>query len=205
MSHTVRIQPMSVDDLSRLMSEVDRTELIAAKYEVVRSADGLSLELVKRECDPPEEFPHWDETGITRRIDYYRREVAGGGRIFGAFAGERLLGFVAVAVRRTGAAEVLGIFTDASMRRRGTGERLLSVAEEYAHGAGARIMYVNPNPTLIAMDFYRKHGYVLSCLIDESTLSYPPMETCILLVKRLDAGGAAHRGSGSEATGDRAD
>ena len=24
--------------------------------------------------------------------------------------------------------------------------------------------------------------------IDESTLSYPPMETCILLVKRLDAG-----------------
>jgi len=204
-SHTVRIQPMSVDDLSRLMSGVDRTELMVAKYEVVRSADGLSLSLVKRDCDPPEEFPHWDETGITRRIDYYRRELAGGGQIFGAFADQTLLGFVAVAVRRNGAAEVLGIFTDASMRRRGIGERLLTMAEEHAHGAGASTMYVNPNPTLIAMGFYRKHGYVLSCLIDEATLSYPPMETCILLVKRLDIGGAGRCGSGSGAAADRAD
>ena len=205
MSDTVRIEPMSVDDLSRLMSEVDRTELMAAKYDVVRSADGLSLSLVKRDCDPPEEFPHWDETGITRRIDYYRRELAGGGQIFGAFADQRLLGFVAVAVRHNQAAEVLGIFADASMRRRGIGERLLGAAEEYACGAGANIMYVNPNPTLIAMGFYRKHGYLLSCLIDETTLSYPPMETCILLVKRLDTGGARHCASGSGATGDRAD
>ena len=188
MSHAVQIQPMSVDDLSRLMGGVDRTELMAAKYEVVRSADGMSLSLVKRDCDPPEEFPHWDEAGITRRTDYYQREIARGGQIIGAFADQRLLAFAAVALRGNQTAEVLGIFTDASMRRRGIGGRLLAAAEEHAHRAGASIMYVNPNPTLIAMGFYRKHGYVLSCLIDESTLSYPPMETCILLVKRLDAG-----------------
>ena len=183
----MRIQPMSIDDLSRLMGGVDRTESITAKYEVVRSTDGLSLSLVKRDCDPPEVFPHWGETGIARRIDYYRREVAAGGRIFGAFEEKRLLGFGPVAVRQNRTAEVLGLFADASVRRQGIGEKLLNVAEHYALGAGANVMYVNPNPTLIAMSFYRKHGYVLSCLIDETLLSYPFMETCILLVKQLAA------------------
>lgn len=185
MPDTVRVEPMSIDELSLLMDGVDRTELIHARYDVVRSADGLSLGLVRRECDPPEEFPHWDEAGIARRIDYYGREVADGGRIFGAFSGQKLLGFVALARRPKEAAEVLGIFADASVRRRGLGTRLLEAAEMYALDEGARTMYVNPNPTLIAMNFYCKHGYELTCLIDESALSYPPMETNILLVKRL--------------------
>ena len=186
----MQIQPMSIDDLSRLMSGVDRTESITAKYEVVRSSDGFSLSLVKHDCDPPEVFPHWDDIGIARRIDYYRREVAAGGQIFGAFEEKRLLGFVPVAVRQNRTAEVLGLFADARMRRQGIGEKLLNAAENYARGVGARVIHVNPNPTLIAMSFYRKHGYVLSCLIDETVLSYPPMETCILLVKQLAAEGA---------------
>jgi GNAT superfamily N-acetyltransferase len=183
----VDIQPMSVDDLTR-MSEVDRTELMAAKYDVVRSTDGLSLSLVQRECDPPEEFPHWDEAGITRRIDYYRREIAGGGAVFGAFAGQRLVGFVAVAVREEQAAEVLGVFADASRRRCGIGGRLLAAAEEWAGRAGANTMYVHSNPTVLAVGFYRKHGYVLSCLVDEATLEYPAMETCMVLAKKLERG-----------------
>jgi len=184
MAAEVRIQPMSVEDLTR-MSEVDRTEFMAAKYDVVRSADGLSLSLVQRDCDPPEEFPHWDEAGIRRRVDYYRREIARGGAVFGAFAGQGLVGFVAVAAREDHAAEVLGIFADASRRRRGIGSRLLVRAEEWATSAGVTKMYVHSNPTVLAVGFYRKHGYVLTCLVDEATLEYPAMETCMVLAKRL--------------------
>jgi GNAT superfamily N-acetyltransferase len=170
------------------MSEVDRTESIAVDYEVVRSTDGLSLSFVARDHDPPNVFPHWDEAGVTRRVEYYQRELADGGAIFGAFAGDRLVGLVVVAARRQRRAEVLGIFVDAGMRRRGIGGKLHAMAEEYARGTGADTMYVYSNPTLTAVGFYRKHGYVLTCLVDEATLAHPPMETCIVLAKRLGTG-----------------
>ncbi len=166
------------------MTEVDRTERITAKYEVVRSEDGLSLSLAHRVCDPPEEFPNWDEEGVTRRIAWWRRELAGGGAVFGAFLGERLIGFGVVAIRQHGTAEVLGMFVDAGCRRRGIGGRLLSAAEGYARDAGAGFVYLHPNPTETAVGFYRKHGYLLTCLVDEATLSYPEMEGCIVLAKR---------------------
>jgi len=183
MGEAVHIQRIPTDDLQRIR-EVDRTELIAAKYEVVRSADGLSLSLVERACDPPEEFPNWDEEGRVGRREWWQRELAGGGAAFGAFLGERLVGF-AVTVTPRRAAEVLGIFVDAGFRRGGIGGRLLAAAEEYAKDAGAPVVYLHPNLTVAAVGFYRKHGYALTCLVEEGTLSCPEMETCIVLAKRV--------------------
>ena len=184
MAEVVRIGPMSVDDIGRV-GEIDRTEWIATKYEVVRSADGLSLSLAPRQYDPPQEFPNWDEEGIARRTKWWRHELAGGGAIFGAFADTKLVGIAIVVPRRHATAEVLGMFVDAVHRRRGIGGRLLAATEDYARSVEAAIVYLHPNLTAMAVGFYRKHGYFLTCLVDEATLSYPEMEACIVLAKRV--------------------
>jgi GNAT superfamily N-acetyltransferase len=185
---SVDIRPLAASDLSRI-GEIDRTERIAAKYEVVRSADGLSLSLVPRVYEPPEVFPRWDDEGIARRRDWWQRGLAGGGAAFGAFVGERFVGFSVALLRSHQTAEMAALFVDAEFRGRGIGSRLLMAVEEYATGSGATRMYLHPNPTVATVEFYRKCGYVLTCLVDEAIVNHPDLETCIVLAKQLRSSG----------------
>ena len=172
-------------ELARI-SEVDRAELIGAKYRCALAPDGISIVLIEEKLDPPEEVPDWNEEGVRRRVAWWKQEIDEGGALFFAEDNGKLAGFAVLGAKKAGqCAEMVALFVDKAHRAKGLGGRLVHKLEEEARERGIKSIYVQSNETATSVGFYRSVGYRIACLMDPSTMWLPGLETSIVLVKGL--------------------
>ena len=175
-------------DASRIdrIGEIDRTELIEAKYRCRLSADGGGIVLRREELESPELFPDWDEAGVERRARWWKREIDEGGALFLAEEEGRVKGFAVLGPEKAGrCAEMVALFVDRAHRGTGLGRRLVESLEVEAARRGIEAIYVQSNETVASVGFYQRVGYTIACLMDPTTMWLPMLETSIVLAKRL--------------------
>lgn len=166
--------------------EIDRTEVIEAKFRWALAPDGNSIALIEEKFDPPEIFPDWDDAGVKRRVNRWKVEVDEGGALFFAENNGELAGFAILGPEKAGkSAEIVALFIDKSHRAKGIGGRLVRRLEIEAREKGIEKIYVQSNPTTTSVGFYRSVGYRITCLLDASLMWIPGLETDIVLAKRL--------------------
>jgi len=181
----MNISSADSSDISRI-AEIDRTELIEARYACALARDCGSIVLIERQLDPPVIFPNWDEEGVRRRAKWWKREIDEGGLLLLAKEEPRLLGFTVLGPVQAGrCAEMVALFVDRKYRGKGLGTKLVRCLEEEAVERGITSIYVQSVDTVATVGFYRSVGYEVVCLMDSSTMHVPGMETNITLAKRL--------------------
>jgi GNAT superfamily N-acetyltransferase len=149
---------MSPDEI-HMVEQVNRTEVVEAKYVTVASPDGMSLTLQRVEEDPPGRAGPWGAEGVATRIAYWKPKIEEGGVLLGAFRGQRLVGFSVLGGRMDdGSAELAGMFVDSDHRRQGIGSLLMTETERLARQKGIRALFIYANRTASAVEFYLKHG-----------------------------------------------
>lgn len=168
------------------IGEIDRTEIIEARYRCTLLPDKNAIELLKEEMEPPKKFPDWDDEGVRRRANWWKREVDEGGALFFAEDNGKLSGFAVLGAEKAGkCAEMVALFVDKDHRGQGLGGKLVRRLEDEARERGIENIYVHSNETVTSVEFYRSVGYQITCLMDASMMWLPGMETSIILVKRL--------------------
>ena len=184
----MRIETLEAEEMLRI-GEIDRSESVDAVYVCVRSDDGLCLRLEKQTSDPPRENPGWDEDGVHRRARWWRRVVESGGLFIAAQRQGRIAGFAVLGpTREEGAlAEMVALFVSREHRSRGLGRALMEDLERRATERGVKVLTVDANSEVRAVEFYRSLGYRLKCLINDFTVWYPETETNIILAKELNS------------------
>lgn len=178
---------LDAEQIDRI-AEVDRTETVHAKYVAVPDQDNMGIRLVRQEFTPPLQTPNWDANGVAARARWWRREIEDGGAFVAAVGDEgRLLGFGVVSPKRPhqNFAEVLAMFVANGHRSKGLGRRLLLELEQKARSRGIDALCVQSNSEVSSAEFYKKSGYRLKCLIDNSQVRFPESETAIILIKEL--------------------
>lgn len=152
----VTYRPMQPVELSRL-GEIDRTERIDSIY----TQNGEVLV----ESAQPFDVPPWSPTGshphsVPDQIGFCQWHVSRGASIFGAFAGERLVGIGLVTPHiRPGVAQLSFLHVSHGFRGRGVGRRLVAELERAARAAGDVQMVVSATPTVRTVRFYMGCGY----------------------------------------------
>jgi GNAT superfamily N-acetyltransferase len=145
---------MAASDLPRI-AEIDRSEHITQQYR----SRGARLELVEVDI----RAPRWGDPGehsVEHYVDQWKTVLDRGGVLFGAFEGDRLVGFAiydpSLAKDR---GQLLELYVTRSHRGQGTGRRLIGEVARLARDRGARRLYVSATPTRRTVDFYLAQGF----------------------------------------------
>lgn len=156
MTTPITLRLMQPEELDRL-GEIDRTERITSIY--IQQEDALE------EREEPYDVPPWSPTGshahsVPDQVGFCQWHVARGASIFGAFAGERLVGIGLVTPHiRPGIAQLSYLHVGHGYRGRGVGRRLVAELERVAREAGDTQMVVSATPTARTVQFYMSCGY----------------------------------------------
>ncbi len=145
------ISPISAEVLGRI-PEIDVSEDVVAIY-VQR---GTVLERIEeRHSRPWYTASEWsDEVGL------WQGYIRSGGAAFGAFDGERLVGFSVVRIGLDEeTAQLAGLYVDRALRRHGLGRALVSSAVESARSSGATRRYASSSRYEAAVGFYLSFGF----------------------------------------------
>lgn len=103
-----------------------------------------------------------------------------GGKAFGAYDGDRLVGFSLLSMKPFGsrrqytALKLLQI--SAGHRRHGIGRRLFSMAAEAARNAGFEKLYISANCSKESQTAYRRYGCTYAQEIDEAQAAREPLD-----------------------------
>ncbi len=179
----MQIREMNPDEIARI-GEVNRAETVTAIYEPQPDASGFGLIAVRTERDSPRELPPWTEEGVQIRAEEWGKHLDKGGQLFGAFDGDRLVGFAVLGAKRAdGSIELVALFVDRDQRRKGIATRLMTLAEEQAVKMGAETMFLYANPTVSAVDFYRAAGFQIVGLVAKTVVRILPGD--VVMAKRL--------------------
>lgn len=172
----VRYRRLGRADATRL-GEIDRSELIEAIYYL---RDGkLELERERHELRgwPPGVL----EKEAVHQVELFDR----GGIIYGAFFGERLVGFMSMDSRpvcgRLDRLLLDLLHVDSCFRRRGIGCKLLEHARSIAREMGATSMYVSATPSQNTVDFYLHRGFVPTEELDPEQYAREPLDIHMVL------------------------
>jgi GNAT superfamily N-acetyltransferase len=146
------IRRVTADELARI-PELDVSEEGAAVY-VQR---GAQVELVRRaHRRPPRSAEEWDP-----EVCHWQDVVREGGAAFGAFDGERLVGFAVLRLGLTeDMAQLAGLYVDRAWRRHRVATALVGEVVHLARADGADWLYVSAAPSDSAVGFYLSRGFV---------------------------------------------
>ncbi|WP_223067410.1 GNAT family N-acetyltransferase [Paenibacillus caui] len=172
----VLIKAMDINEAERL-SEIDRSEYIRKIYRI--QAGGI------QEVEAGHECGNWDESMLEHIKGRFQFELAQGGKAFGAYDGERLVGFGVLAHRFRGRnrdrLQVDLMYVTRSYRRQGIGSRLMAELKKEAVQRGARYLYISSTETESAVSFYRYSGSELAEEIDKELLALEPEDIHMLI------------------------
>ncbi|MCP4168874.1 MAG: GNAT family N-acetyltransferase [Chloroflexi bacterium] len=144
----------------RKVGDIDRSERIHLGYVVEEG------ELVATQVDW--DVPAWSLEGehshtIIHQIEFCQGHIDVGGRLLGAFMGERLVGIAVLTPDiRPGLAQLAYLHVSDAFRRQGIARRLTSQVCEQAWLDGADRLYVSATPSGSAVGFYRSQGFELA-------------------------------------------
>ncbi len=153
--------PMNIREMDRSeagrLGEIDRTEHVTVGY---TCRDG------RLRAEPVDwRVPPWSPEGdgehtVTHHVQGVRATLAAGGRMFGAFDGDRLVAMAVLCYElEPGVAELAGLWVGQGYRRRGIATQLLARVEDRAREHGARRLYVSATPSESAVGFYTSRGF----------------------------------------------
>jgi GNAT superfamily N-acetyltransferase len=176
---------MATEEILRI-GEVNREESVEAEYVAKRDGSGFRIAVSRVENTRPEEVPPWGEVGTRRRIEKWKPSLERGGQFYGAFDGDRLVGFVILGPRRGDAsAEIVALFVDRDHRRGGVGRTLMDWACATARDMEVTALFLYSNPTESAVEFYLRSGFQIVGLTSKEIVASVPED--ILMARRLSA------------------
>ena len=149
--------------------EIDALDYIARAW---RRVDGAYrwIDLCYEDPDYPE--------GYEAHLARVQATLAEGGLVLGAFAGDRLMGFVALRRRLFGSREQYALldqlFIHRPLRGQGMGRALMERAAEAAHSWGAEKLYLCAGSAEGTLAFYRRIGCVEAEEIEEALREADP-------------------------------
>jgi ribosomal protein S18 acetylase RimI-like enzyme len=143
-------------DIGRI-GEIDRTEHVTEAYVIKNGV--LTLEEVDWDI-PPWSTDGRPEYSVQAKIEDWQSILDGGGVMFGALDGGRLVGFAIYRPHLTEDTAVLAVLhVSNGYRGRGIGTALAGEIVRLARADGARWLYVSSAPTKSTVDFYRGLGF----------------------------------------------
>jgi predicted N-acetyltransferase YhbS len=152
----IQIRWMAPEELGRL-ADIDRSERVRLGY---RMEEG---QLVAEEVDW--HVPNFLREGhgphsLSYLIASCAEHLAAGGRMIGAFDGDKLVGIgILTPEVRPAMAQLAFLHVSQGYRRAGIGGRLTEEMLDYAAGLGARQVYVSATPSASAVGFYLGQGF----------------------------------------------
>ena len=147
----VTVREVSEEELERI-PEIDVSEEGTTVY----VQHGTRLEPVRRAHRRPPRSPEAWQPEVRR----WRGFVHDGGRAFGAFEDERLVGFAVLRFRLTDdTAQLAGLYVDRGWRRRGVAGALVDAVASEARTGGASLLYVSSAESASAVSFYLSRGF----------------------------------------------
>jgi GNAT superfamily N-acetyltransferase len=149
------------------LGEIDRTELIDSVYYM---RDGRLVLVPERR-----ELHGWPPGYLEKEGILQPRIFERGGVIYGAFFGDRLVGYMSLDTKpicgRHDRLLLDMLHVDSSFRGRGVGCKLLEHAKSIAKEMGARSLYVCAIPSQHTVEFYRHRGFSLADELDPEQLA----------------------------------
>lgn len=153
----ITIREMAAQE-SRKISEVDRSEFINSIY--------VDNEGELEKIEKTHECPTWDEETMEQLIKRFTLELEQGGKAYGAFDGERLVGFGVLGHLKRGPLEdrlqIDLMYVSRNYRRQGIGTLLMKELSEAAKDRGASYLYISSTETESAVGFYTSNGGTLT-------------------------------------------
>jgi len=159
------------------LPEIDRSEVIDGAYRLRSGA--LVLE------EGRQELLGWPLGVLEKETAVQLTLFDRGGVIYGAFFGERLVGFMSLDSRPVcGMHDRLLLDTlhvDCNFRGRGIGCKLLEHARSIAREMGASSLYVSSKPTRRTVEFYLHRGFTVADEYDPEQLEHYPEDIPMVL------------------------
>ena len=122
----------------------------------------------------------WDAAAKRQVTEDLQQISTDGGSVWGAFDGDRLLGFAAVAPQRLGRNQDMialqQLHVSADMRRRGVGHWLFEQAVALGRMTGARKLYISAHSSLESQAFYDALGCTEAWEYDPSHVELEPCD-----------------------------
>jgi GNAT superfamily N-acetyltransferase len=153
---TITLRWMNRTELDRL-TEIDRSEMVRTGYEM-RDGDlaPYSVEWNVPSFLPDDEGDH----SIAAQIRFCRSHLDRGGRMLGAFDGEKLVGVGIITPEiRPALAQLSYLHVSAGYRRAGIAGRIVRTLIAWAADRGAQQIYVSATPSESAINFYLALGF----------------------------------------------
>lgn len=167
----IRLKELEINDAERL-AEIDRSEQIDLIYEI---QDGQMLEVAAgHEC------PNWNQHQIREIIERFKYELSNGGKAFGAFDKDLLVGFAVLAHKFRGKKkdqlQLDLMYVSRTYRRQGIGTQLMEKISQEARKWGAGSLYISSTETESAVNFYKSAGSELTDEIDQELFEREPKD-----------------------------
>jgi ribosomal protein S18 acetylase RimI-like enzyme len=162
--------------------EIDRTEVIRIGY-VVQSAQLCKIDV---NWDTPSFFLEGDgEHTISHLVEFCLDHLRSGGRMRGAFHGEKLIGVGVIRPNiRHRMAQLALLHVSNGFRRNGIGSHLTREMINEVKAFGADRVYVSAMPSGSAVGFYLSHGFELVDDVIPELFKLEPED--IHMLKKLD-------------------
>ncbi|MFD1176624.1 GNAT family N-acetyltransferase [Paenibacillus puldeungensis] len=169
---------LSSNDVENL-KDIDRSEQIDLIYEMQH---GEIVEVaVGHEC------PSWNQEQLTELKARFQFELNNGGKAYGAFDKELLVGFAVLAHQFRGEnqdqLQVDLMYVSRNYRRQGIATRLMDELSREAKKRGAKSLYISSTETESAVNFYRSTGSVLTGEVDQELFEREPKD--IHMIRKL--------------------
>ena len=140
-------------------------------HDVELSESGRNLTLVQR-LDSSFERSWWSDRRPDEEVAKWKARAEQGYKLWGAFSGQRLVGYCAIDPREPGncrlrdTVEILALFADREFRGQGIGMQFVGLVEEECRALGRKGIYVGTSLNGTAIEFYIKAGFHLVGLHD---------------------------------------
>lgn len=169
---------LSSNDVEKL-NDIDRSEQIDFIYEMQHG------EIV--EVAAGHECPSWNQEQLRELKVRFQYELTCGGKAYGAFDKELLVGFAVLAHQFLGEnqdqLQVDLMYVSRNYRRQGIATRLMDELSHEAKKRGAKSLYISSTETESAVNFYRSTGSVLTGEVDRELFEREPKD--IHMIRKL--------------------
>ncbi|SFA85714.1 MULTISPECIES: GNAT family N-acetyltransferase [unclassified Bacillus (in: firmicutes)] len=174
----ITFKNINIED-SEKIRDIDRSETIEAVYSM---KDGvLEAQQAGHEC------PNWQEKDYQEMISRFEYELSNGGTAYGAFDGDKMVGFGVLAHKFRGKEmdqlQIDLMYVSNGYRRKGIARTIIDFLSKKAIERGAKYLYISSTETQSAVGFYQSCGSRITSEVDKELFEKEPLD--IHMLKRL--------------------